>query len=181
MKLSKVLSVMGLIAVLTACGSSQPTNQTNGVVSPLYGYNNGYNSGYNPYANQNGYNYGYGSPVFGMSQTVYGNTVQLSAPVNAGERINVNLSAATYRAGVAYCDGKVFDTSFSGGRERQLNNVTLTLNGQPITGTTQVTAAGTLVLTAYIEPGSINCGWAYRYRPANVSSYIVNVGYAVTR
>lgn len=188
MKILNVFAILGLAAGLAACGS----NQNN----PNLGYNNGY--AYNPtypgyqtglpgYQTgpqtplyQNGQIIGYKSTqplMSGSQQNGTGNTFQQSAQVNAGDRLRVNLSAATYGVAVAYCDGKLADSIKTGNRSFPLSNLSVSMNGQNLGsgGTFTVPTTGTVTLQAYLNPIQVSCGWLFGNRNAQIMSYFVNL------
>lgn len=179
MKLVNLFSILGLMAVVTACGSSQPTTGAMGNLA----YNQ---SGY-PYPQ----NTGYGALLIGgvktVDATMYGNVLQATAYVNAGDRINVNLYGATYSVTAATCGSQWYNTvtiyNPPNGAPKPLTNVTVTLNGQVVNGSATASAAGQVVLTANLDPSvfPINCSALYNNQAAVPKVYVVNLGNAVTK
>ena len=150
MKLVNIFSILGLVMIATACGSSQPTTTALGGTT-----------GYPQYGNT----YGYGSYGGSLFSGPYGNgtvtstsaSYTASVPVNAGDRLNVNLSTVTYDVS-AYCGGiiNLYSNLIGGGIQEA--TASLTLNGQALnSGSIQAPAAGTLTLTVNANPASINC------------------------
>ena len=195
MKLLNVISVLGSVAVLAACGA----NNQNGTYNP-YALNNGLNYNYNPgmvQTNfpgmgmtgtqtplyQNGQIVGYKTrtPIMGgVYPNVTDRNFQQQAQVNAGDRLVINLSRASYRVATAYCDGGLADKVTTGNKSFQLPNISLLLNGQPLNvsngSSVTVPAAGTLTLQAQLNSVNVSCGWLFKNRPAQIMAYSVDLG-----
>jgi hypothetical protein len=182
MKLVNMFSVLSLLVLVTACGSSQPVTGAAG------------NAAYSPYGLNNTYpqNGSYGSLLIGGTRQVdvmqTGPVLQVSAYVNAGDRINVNLAGITHSVQAATCGSQWYNTVTvynppAGAMPRPLTNVTVTLNGQAITGSTVASAAGTVILTATLDGAifGINCSALYNNQVAVPRIYTVNLNNAVTR
>ena len=179
MKLVKIFSVLGLVVMAAACGSSQPT--TYGLNS--YGVPTGV-----PMPSGPG---GTGVVLIGgqkmVDTRIYGNVLTATAYVNAGERINLNLSQATYGVYQATCGTQWYNTitvtNPPAGAPQPLSNVTVTLNGQVINGSTTASTSGNVTLTANLDPNAfhIRCTDLYNNQTATPVVYTVNLGYAVTK
>ena len=174
------LGFLSLAAIMTACGSSQQQSGTIGYSA---------NGMYIPGGVQG---YSSGQVVIGGTQTVNvaqsGNTLQATGYVNAGDRINVNLTNLTYRVSSATCGTKWYNTITiqnppAGMTPKALKNVTVSLNGQVITGSVVAPTAGMVTLTATLDPNDfhIRCTDIYNNQVAAPQTYLVDLSYAVTK
>jgi hypothetical protein len=191
MKFFNLLSVLGLVAMATACGSSQ-NNATYPYNYGAYGSGYGYNTGYNGYGSggmqtplygSNGQIIGYKvrTPVLGgYYPNITGTTFSQSVQVNAGDRLFVNLASASYGVSLAYCDGKLADMYKTGNQTFPLTNMAISLNGQQIGGgyggAVTAQSSGSLTISATLNPVNVSCGWLFGNHSAQVQSYFVNLG-----
>ncbi len=175
MKLVKLFSILGLVVMASACGSSQPTSTAgyNAYGVPGYGYNT-----LPP-----------GSTVLigGITQ-VQGNYLQRSAFVNAGEKIIVNTTGVVYNVTSATCGSSWYNTIQlynppGGAALTPLSNIQVTFNGQVVNGSLVTPTTGTVVLTATLDPSPFNirCTALYDNQLANITGYNVNLMSAVTK
>ena len=184
MKVLNIISVASLAVVMAACGS----NQNQGYYSNQ-AYGNNYAGGLQATSSQypiygsNGQIAGYKirTPIVGgVFSNITGGSFQQSVMVNAGDRLFINLANASYGVSRAFCDGKIADKITTGNRTFPLSNLSLSLNGQSIGAGygSMITApsSGSLVISAILNPVTVSCGWLFNNRPAQVISYVVNLG-----
>jgi len=184
MKLVKSLSVFGLIAVIvTACGSSVPTTVIGGYNQGAVGGQSGNTIAGTPITS-GGTVTGYEatSAILGGYQQVYGNAINFTAQVNAGDKITVNLSSVQYIATEVECTGalhSIMSSSSGLGSPQTLSGATVQINGVAVNpGTQTVTTSGTLSLSATLT----NTYVCPTNGPAATGlAFLVNFGTAITR
>ena len=169
MKLVKIFSVLGLVLVATACGSSQPTTAFVGSnTSSVYPQNGNYGNGQALY-NSAGQLIGYKSStpiIYGSAQVQPSlDSSYFPMQVNAGDRISYNLIGSYYKIGST--------TAFINTTFHEIHSIpdgSVTFNGSPITSGTVVPTAGTVAIS--LSPLSA----------ANtITSYLVYIPYGVSK
>lgn len=178
MKLVNMFSILGLVAFATACGSSQPSTNNFGAYGntgyPQYGNGGNYSGGQALY-NSSGVLIGYKhvtSLIAGTASVQAGYNAIFSAQVNAGDKITLNMSNATYEIGSTSCLGGLVNINTNLHQSHSLPSATLTLNGQAFSSGSVASSSGTLTLTAPLSALSATC---------TVNSYLVTIPYGVTK
>jgi hypothetical protein len=162
MKFTNAFTILGLVLIATACGSSQPATGIANGYSP-YGSTSYPTTGGTTYNSQALYNsagqligYKSTSSLISGSTEVASTDFQTSVSVNVGEKISVNLANSYYTIGRTLCAGFItFNTNFR--THHAIPNATLTLNGQTFTSGSVAPTAGTLVFSTQLSPLSANC------------------------
>ena len=174
MKLVKIFSILGLVMMAAACGSSQPTTGALGAYGVTGFPQNGVYPG--------------GSVLIGGVRQVQGNYLQASAYVNAGDHITVNMTGMVYNVAAATCGTQWYNTITltnppGGSTLTPLTNVSVTFNGQAINGSLVAPSAGTVMLTATLDPSPfhVRCSDLYNNQIGNVVAYNVNLANVVTK
>lgn len=164
MKLVNIVSVLGLVAMVVACGSSQPSTTAgfNSMTSPGY-IQPGYVS---PGAGQAIYNssgvlIGYKATVAIINHSTSvtnGQSLQFQAPtaVNAGDRIYINTNQSYYQIGTTRCLG-VFNFNTNLRTPHPLTGASVTVNGQALSNGAVAPASGYVTLSAPLSQLSANC------------------------
>ena len=178
MKLVNMFSILGLVALATACGSSQPSTNNYGAFGntgyPQYGNSGNYSGGQALY-NSSGVLIGYKhvtSLISGSASIQAGSNAIFNVQVNAGDKITLNMSNASYEIGSTSCLGGLVNINTNLHQAHALSSAALTLNGQAFTSGSIASSAGTLTLTAPLSALSANC---------TVTSYLVTIPYGVTK
>ena len=169
MKKVQLLSLIGLAALVSACGNQNPNPAAYAAYNNPYGVN-GAQTGY--YPNNGFYNNGYNNGWYSQPVAVTGSIYQTQMQVAQGQAVNFSWGADII------CDRKnnPFDTYEykSGGR---VTNAVYTLNGSQVAAANGVfvaPSAGTLIVVADLDAisGNLSCGWSGN-RPYRVVRYWV--------
>lgn len=154
MKLVKFFSILGVVAVVTACGSSQPSTGVYGNIANPYGTN------YYPQNGNNTTGFGGGTVlVQGQTEvaaTANGATVTYNFYVNAGDKPIIDLSQSKYQIYRTRCAGFLTVTSNIHPMVA-ITNASLSMNGQPVASGAAAPAAGMMTFTAQLSPLSATC------------------------
>jgi len=175
MKLVKIFSVLGLVLVATACGSSQPTTAVVGANTSAYSqYGNAYGNGQALY-NSAGQIIGYKSTTTliagsGQAYAQSGNGSYFPVNVNAGDQISYNTSGGAYKVGSTACLAGLITFTTNLNTPYPLSDSMVTFNGQPIANGAVVPSSGVIALS--LPPLSAGC---------TVSSYLVYLPYGVSK
>ncbi len=171
MKILKGLSVLGIVAISSACGSSNNTAlvPTAGQVQTSTSTTGTAISG-TTVALQGGAGTMTVAPIAALvsySPTAY----TVSATVNAGDRINFNPAASSYNIYQATCSSGITANLNSSYSTQPQVPFTVTFNGQPITSGTIAPVTGTVTVSATLA--SSGHGASCVFGSLNVYSYAV--------
>ena len=111
----------------------------------------------------------------GTSGRVQAGPFQQTVSVNAGDRLIVNLEKASYGAAQGICEGALMSLPKRGRKAYPLE-LTATYNRQNLLdGPFDVPTAGSVVVSAQVDPVELDCGGAFKHRDAEIRTYFVNL------